>query len=148
MMTMKPKAIEEVLEPAKTWPEVARADLAQAALGIEADIERGVYDETCADRCADGRLGENVRVVTLTRYPYRIFYRLAPNAVELLHIRYTLQTPWEGAPLIPPYSAAAMPSRAPPARRVSRWRFSGATRIRKWVTPSPRSERSTTSQFS
>ncbi|HET7851317.1 MAG TPA: hypothetical protein VFK91_01050 [Methyloceanibacter sp.] len=43
---MKRKTIEEVLERVKTWPEVAQADLAQAALGIEADLERGVYGET------------------------------------------------------------------------------------------------------
>jgi len=46
------------------------------------------------------------------------------------------------------YSAVAMRSRAAPAKRCSRWRFSDATRMRKWVTPSPRSERWTTSQFS
>jgi MazG family protein len=44
--------------------------------------------------------------------------------------------------------SAAMPSRAGPARRARRWRFSGATRIRKRVTPSPISERLITSQFS
>ena len=37
---MKPKTIEEVLERVKTWPEIAQADLAQAALGIEADLEK------------------------------------------------------------------------------------------------------------
>jgi hypothetical protein len=46
MVIMKRKTIEEVLERVKTWPEVAQADLAQAALGIEADLERGVYGET------------------------------------------------------------------------------------------------------
>ena len=42
---MKPKTIEEVLERVKTWPEIAQADLAQAALGIEADLESGAYGE-------------------------------------------------------------------------------------------------------
>ena len=42
---MKPKTIEEVLERVKTWPEIAQADLAQAALGIEADLEKGAYGE-------------------------------------------------------------------------------------------------------
>jgi hypothetical protein len=42
---MKPKTIEEVLEDVKTWPEIAQADLAQAALGIEADLESGAYGE-------------------------------------------------------------------------------------------------------
>ena len=41
-------------------------------------------------------LGNAVRVVTLAHYPYRIFYRLAPDAVEILHIRHTSRTPWEG----------------------------------------------------
>lgn len=41
---MKPKTIEEVLERVKTWPEIAQ-DLAQAALGIEADLESGAYGE-------------------------------------------------------------------------------------------------------
>jgi len=41
-------------------------------------------------------LGNEVRVVTLAHYPYRIFYRLAPDAVEILHIRHTSRTPWEG----------------------------------------------------
>ncbi len=44
------------------------------------------------------------------------------------------------------YDAAR--SRAGPARRASRSRFSGATRMRSEVTPSPKSERATTSQFS
>ena len=43
---MKPKSIEEVLERVKAWPEIAQADQAQAALGIEAHLERGAYGET------------------------------------------------------------------------------------------------------
>ena len=45
------------------------------------------------------------------------------------------------------YSAASR-RRAGPARRASRSRFSGATRMRKAVMPSPTGLRSTTSQFS
>ncbi len=41
---MKPKSIEDLLERVKTWPPAAQGDLAQAALGIEADIERGAYE--------------------------------------------------------------------------------------------------------
>jgi hypothetical protein len=42
---MKSKSIEELLERVKAWPKIAQADLAQAALGIEADLERGIYGE-------------------------------------------------------------------------------------------------------
>jgi toxin ParE1/3/4 len=41
-------------------------------------------------------LGNDTRVVTLTRYPYRIFYRVTPDAIEVLHIRHTSRAPWEG----------------------------------------------------
>jgi plasmid stabilization system protein ParE len=32
---------------------------------------------------------EGVRVVPLLRYPYLIFYRVAPDAVEILHVRHS-----------------------------------------------------------
>ena len=38
----------------------------------------------------------DVRVVPLVRYPYRIFYRVTPEAVEILHIHHTARrAPWE-----------------------------------------------------
>ncbi len=46
MAVMKPKMMEDLLERVKTWPESAQADLAQAAFGIEDDIERGVYGDS------------------------------------------------------------------------------------------------------
>lgn len=39
---------------------------------------------------------ENIRVVTLTRYPYRIFYRVTLDAIEILHVRHTSRVAWEG----------------------------------------------------
>jgi hypothetical protein len=45
-MAMKPKSIEDLLERVKAWPEIAQADLAQSALGIEAELERGAYGES------------------------------------------------------------------------------------------------------
>jgi toxin ParE1/3/4 len=37
-----------------------------------------------------------VRVVPLVRYPYRVFYRITEEAVEILHIHHTSrQAPWE-----------------------------------------------------
>ena len=37
-----------------------------------------------------------VRMAPLVRYPYKIFYRLTPEAVEILHIHHTSRrAPWE-----------------------------------------------------
>ncbi len=37
-----------------------------------------------------------VRVVPLVRYPYKVFYRVTEEAVEILHIHHTSrQAPWE-----------------------------------------------------
>jgi plasmid stabilization system protein ParE len=41
-------------------------------------------------------LGDDVRAIALAHYPYRIFYRIGPNAVEILHVRHTSRSPWEG----------------------------------------------------
>jgi plasmid stabilization system protein ParE len=35
-----------------------------------------------------------VRVVPLRRYPYLIFYRVARDAVRIIHIRHTSRRPW------------------------------------------------------
>jgi toxin ParE1/3/4 len=37
-----------------------------------------------------------VRAVSLVRYPYKMFYRVTPDAVEILHIHHAArQEPWE-----------------------------------------------------
>lgn len=36
-----------------------------------------------------------VRVVPLGRYPYKIFYRVSGDAVEILHIHHTAREPWD-----------------------------------------------------
>ena len=36
----------------------------------------------------------NVRVKFVTRYPYKIFYRIRDEIVEILHIRHTPRRPW------------------------------------------------------
>ncbi len=45
MRRMKEKSIEDLLERVKSWPAGAQRDLAQAVLSIEANLERGAYDE-------------------------------------------------------------------------------------------------------
>ncbi|SDR41224.1 addiction module toxin, RelE/StbE family [Rhizobiales bacterium GAS191] len=38
----------------------------------------------------------DVRVVFVGRYPYKIFYRVRDDVVEIAHIRHTSRAPWEG----------------------------------------------------
>jgi toxin ParE1/3/4 len=37
----------------------------------------------------------NVRVAPLIRFPYRIYYRIANEKIEIVHIRHTSRQPWE-----------------------------------------------------
>jgi toxin ParE1/3/4 len=38
-----------------------------------------------------------IRAVPFIRYPYRLFYQVTSEAVEILHIRHTArQAPWKG----------------------------------------------------
>jgi len=37
---------------------------------------------------------DGVRVVSLVRYPFRIFYTVTEDAVTILHIRHTSRRPW------------------------------------------------------
>jgi toxin ParE1/3/4 len=36
-----------------------------------------------------------VRVVSLGRYPYKIFYRVTESSVEILHIHHAARQPWD-----------------------------------------------------
>jgi toxin ParE1/3/4 len=36
-----------------------------------------------------------VRAIPLGRYPYRIFYRVTGDAVEILHIHHSARQPWD-----------------------------------------------------
>jgi toxin ParE1/3/4 len=38
----------------------------------------------------------NVRVLPLVRFPYLIFYQIADDRIEILHIRHTARAPWTG----------------------------------------------------
>jgi plasmid stabilization system protein ParE len=43
-------------------------------------------------RAAEGRAG--VRVISLRKYPYKIFYRIRGDVVEVLHIHHAARNPW------------------------------------------------------
>jgi len=36
-----------------------------------------------------------VRVALIGRYPYKIFYRIADEAIEILHIHHAARRPWD-----------------------------------------------------
>ena len=36
-----------------------------------------------------------VRVIPIGRYPYRVFYRVTDDAVEILHIHHAARRPWD-----------------------------------------------------
>jgi toxin ParE1/3/4 len=36
-----------------------------------------------------------VRMALVLRYPYKIFYRISGDAIEILHIRHTVRRQWE-----------------------------------------------------
>src|SRR5258707_14238810 len=38
------------------------------------------------------------RVAPLVRYPYRIFYRVTDEAVEIVHIHHASRRPWDAEP--------------------------------------------------
>ena len=44
-------------------------------------------------RRSDKRPG--VRVIPLGRYPYRVFYRITIDAVEILHVHHAARRPWD-----------------------------------------------------
>ena len=41
---------------------------------------------------------EGVRIMPAGRYPYRIFYRVRDDAVEILHIHHAAREPWDEVP--------------------------------------------------
>lgn len=46
-----------------------------------------------SSRRSKGRPG--VHVVSLGRYPYKIFYRVADDTVQILHIHHAARRPWD-----------------------------------------------------
>jgi predicted transcriptional regulator len=52
---MKAKTIKEILQRAEGWPESAQADLAQAALEIEKELQQSTYTATTEEVTAIAR---------------------------------------------------------------------------------------------
>jgi toxin ParE1/3/4 len=38
----------------------------------------------------------DIRVMTVAKYPYRIFYKVHPDIIEIVHVRHAARRPWQG----------------------------------------------------
>jgi len=78
--------------------EIATYYSASANPAIAASIERrlvDVIDRICRAPQAAPRVSQrsDVRVVAVVRYPFRIFYRVRDDTIDILHIRHTSRRP-------------------------------------------------------
>ncbi len=87
-----PQAIRDLEHIAAYYRSVADPKIAAAiSERIEHVINRIALRPETAPRVINRH---GVRVVLAFRYPYKIFYRLRDDAVEVLHIRHTARQPW------------------------------------------------------
>lgn len=82
--------------------EIATYYSASASPTIAQSIERrldDVIDRICRVPEAAPRVSQRsqVRVVAVVRYPFRIFYRVRDDTVDILHIRHTSRRPLAGS---------------------------------------------------
>jgi plasmid stabilization system protein ParE len=86
------RAISDLDRISSYYREVASLRIA-AAIGarIQTVIER-IADEPKSSRQLVSRPG--VYIVPIIRYPYKIFYEIKGDHVEILHIRHASRRPW------------------------------------------------------
>jgi toxin ParE1/3/4 len=89
-----PRAARDLEAIAAYHHAVAGSRIA-AAIGarIEYVISRIAEHPHSAPRVLERR---GVRVALVLRYPYKIFYRIRGDKIEILHIRHTARRPWTG----------------------------------------------------
>jgi toxin ParE1/3/4 len=78
--------------------EIATYYSASASPAIAGSIERrlvDVIDRICRAPEAAPRVSQrsHVRVVAVVRHPFRIFYRVRDDTIDILHIRHTSRRP-------------------------------------------------------
>jgi toxin ParE1/3/4 len=90
------------------WTDAALADLDDILAFTAANYPTLVNSVERRIRAVVERLGSwpasarivderpDVRVVPLIRYPYRVFYRINRDRVEILHIHHAAREPWAG----------------------------------------------------
>jgi plasmid stabilization system protein ParE len=89
-----PRAIRDLNRIAAYYTAVADPHIAGAVgARIEHVINRLARNPFSAQRLTER---PHVRMALVLRYPYKIFYRISGDAIEILHIRHTARRPWEG----------------------------------------------------
>jgi toxin ParE1/3/4 len=78
--------------------EIAEYYTTKASPAISQSIQRrfaDIIDRICRTPESAPRVTQrsDVRVVTVARYPFRIFYRVRGDTVDILHIRHTSRRP-------------------------------------------------------
>ena len=88
------RAIRDLERIAAYYLMVVDPDVARA---VGARIEQ-VIDGIARNPLSAPHLAKRpeVRMALVLRYPYKIFYRVRGDAIEILHIRHTARRQWEG----------------------------------------------------
>jgi toxin ParE1/3/4 len=87
-----PRAIRDLAEIASYYRNHADENVA-AAVGRRLEHVVGIIAQR-PELMPRLNQRSNVRVALVLRYPYKIFYRLRGDVVEILHIRHTARRPW------------------------------------------------------
>jgi len=89
-----PRAVRDLERIGAFYRAVADPGIAEAiARRIEYVIDRLDHHPLSAPLVV-GR--PHIRAVLVLRYPYKIFYRVRGDLIEILHIRHTARRPWPG----------------------------------------------------
>jgi toxin ParE1/3/4 len=89
-----PRAIRDLEHIAAYYRSVADPTIVAAiSERIEHVVNRIAQRPHSAPPVVDRR---DVRAVLVLRYPYKIFYRLRDDVVQILHIRHTARRVWAG----------------------------------------------------
>lgn len=67
------------------------------ATNVLAAIYAGVRFIAQRPKASERTDDPNVRVKVVRRYRYKIFYSIAGDTVEILHVRHSSRRPWNGA---------------------------------------------------
>jgi toxin ParE1/3/4 len=87
-----PRALGDIDQIYKYLDKRSASGALSVLLAIYAGVQFVAERPAAAERTDD----PNVRVKVVRRYRYKIFYRLAGESVEILHVRHSSRRPWKG----------------------------------------------------